>query len=270
MSAARAARLAAGLLGAEVAEARPLHGGDLSEVVRLRMADGRRAVAKTGATARAEAEMLEAIAAAGAPAPAVLAVAHDLLVLEDLGDETGLSGAWEALGRVLATLHADTGDAYGWPRDHAFGPVAIPNAATDTWPAFWAERRLLPSVPHLPAPLARRVEMLAARLPDLLPERPPAALLHGDLWTGNVMARGARLLGLIDPACYRGHAEVDLAMLHLFGRPGPAFHVAYGQPEPGEDTRRPIYTLWPALVHLRLFGPGYRGLVERCLDAARG
>ncbi len=272
MSAASAVHRAAALLGAEVAEARPLHGGDLSEVVRLRLADGRSAVAKsvarTGPTARAEAEMLEAIAAAGAPAPAVLAVDDDVLVMEDLGDETGLSDAWGALGAALATLHADTGDAYGWPRDHAFGPVAIPNAPADSWPDFWAERRLLPAVPHLPAPLSRRVEMLAARLPDLLPERPPAALLHGDLWTGNVMARGTRLLGLIDPACYRGHAEVDLAMLHLFGQPGPAFRDAYGPPEPGEQARRPVYTLWPALVHLRLFGSSYRGLVEGCLDAA--
>ena len=72
---------------------------------------------------------------------------------------------------------------------------------------------------------------------------------------------------LIDPACYHGHAEVDLAMLSLFGTPGPMFRETYGPSEPGLEARRPVYQLWPALVHLRLFGSGYQGLVERLLDA---
>jgi fructosamine-3-kinase len=215
----------------------------------------------------AEAEMLKAIARAGAPAPAVLAIDDDLLVMEDLGDDTGLSRAWADLGASLRRLHANVGDGYGWHRDHAFGNVAIPNAPADPWPAFWAERRLLPALSHLPAALARRIEGLAARLPDLLPAAPPPALLHGDLWSGNVVANGSRVAGLIDPACYRGHAEVDLAMLALFARPCAEFRHAYGPPEPGATERLPVYQLWPALVHLRLFGGGYRRLVERCLDA---
>ena len=76
------------------------------------------------------------------------------------------------------------------------------------------------------------------------------------------------MTGLIDPACYWGHAEVDLAMLDLFGRPGPGFREAYGAPEPGEAERAPLYKLWPALVHLRLFGRSYRGMVEGFLEAA--
>jgi len=82
------------------------------------------------------------------------------------------------------------------------------------------------------------------------------------------MAAGGRVAGLIDPACYWGHAEADLAMLTLFGRPGPAFWDAYGPTEPGLEARRPIYQMWPALVHLRLFGGTYRGLVERLLEEA--
>ena len=118
---------------------------------------------------------------------------------------------------------------------------------------------------EIPADLARRMERLCDRLGDLLPPAPRPALLHVDLWSGNVMAREGRVLGLIDPACYHGHAEVDLAMLRLFGSPGPDFWEAYGEAEPGLAERQPIYQLWPALVHLRLFGLGYRGLVERLL-----
>jgi fructosamine-3-kinase len=115
--------------------------------------------------------------------------------------------------------------------------------------------------------LARRVEALATDLPNRLPARPTPALLHGDLWGGNMLVTGDRVCGLIDPACYHGHTEVDLAMLGLFDQPDAAFYEAYGLLEPGHDERTAIYRLWPALVHLRLFGVGYRPMVERLLQA---
>jgi fructosamine-3-kinase len=259
------AEKAARLLDAPVAQARRLHGGDLSEVALLRLADGRSVVAKAGPRLRAEAAMLAAIRAAGAPAPAVLAVSDAVLVMQALAED-GRPG-WADLGRAVRTLHNATGAQYGWAADHGFGPVVIPNAPLADWPTFWAERRLLAGVETLPVDLARRLEALAARAPALLPARPPARLLHGDLWAGNVLFASGRVSGLIDPACYYGHAEVDLAMLTLFGAPGAGFAEAYGALEPGWRARRAVYQLWPALVHLRLFGGGYRGMVARLLDA---
>jgi hypothetical protein len=57
------------------------------------------------------------------------------------------------------------------------------------------------------------------------------------------------------------------SMLGLFDQPDAAFYEAYGLLEPGHDERTAIYRLWPALVHLRLFGAGYRPMVERLLQA---
>jgi len=259
------ARRVAAALGAPVTREAPLGGGDLGEVRRVTLDDGRTVVAKVGTGLRREARMLAALRAAGAPTPGVLHEDDDVLVLEAVANDGALdAAAWGDLGTVLAHLHADVGTAYGWDEDAAFGTLSVPNAPTDTWPTFWAERRLLPHVAALPPDLAARVERLAADLPARLPERPPAALLHGDLWTGNVLTAGGRVTALIDPAAYRGHGEVDLAMLHLFGRPAPALDAAYGTP-PDAAERRPVYQLGPALVHLRLFGTGYRGLVERLL-----
>lgn len=261
-------QIGAALLGGALRRAERLSGGDLSQIAHITLADGREAIVKTGPAPKTEAAMLGAIAASGAPAPAVLAVSDEALALEALPAGGRLSQAWASLGSALATLHGTRGERYGWREDYAFGPVAIENGWMDDWPLFWAERRLMAHLPFLPSALARRVEALAADLPNRLPARPAPALLHGDLWGGNVLVDGERVSGLIDPACYYGHGEVDLGMLTLFDRPGAAFYEAYGPLEPGHEERLIIYRLWPALVHLRLFGSGYREMVERLLSAA--
>jgi len=267
MMAERIAEEGARLLGEGLEDWRALAGGDLSQVVRARLSSGREVIVKTGPAPRVEAEMLRAIRAAGTPAPEVLGASDRVLALEALDDAGGLRGAgWEALGAAVRQMHGATGDAYGWAGDYAFGAVAIRNAPCDDWPEFWAERRLLAEAAALPSALAHRLERLARALPERLPARPPPALLHGDLWVGNVLAGpGGRLSGLIDPASYYGHGEVDLAMLHLFGSPGAGFAAGYGVAEPGEAERRAIYQLWPAIVHVRLFGVGYHGMLDRLL-----
>lgn len=257
---------AATLLGESVAQTRALSGGDLSQVVAVTMASNRRVVVKTGPAPRVEAAMLQALRAAGAPAPEVLAVSDRILVLEELAERGGLGpSGWRALGAALRDLHGAASAGYGWEVDYAFGPVPIRNAPCETWPGFWAERRLLSGISGLPAVFAHRLESLARDLPGRLPATPRPGLLHGDLWTGNLVACDGALSGLIDPACYHGHGEVDLAMLHLFGVPPAAFYDSYGALSPGWEERRAIYTLWPAIVHVRLFGAGYHGLLDRLL-----
>lgn len=261
------AEMAAALLDDMLEDSRPLHGGDLSRVVRLRMLSGREAVVKNGPAPMVEAGMLRAIRAVGVAAPEVLACSPEVLVLELLPEYGALDGqGWADLGSALRQLHSAEGPYFGWVEDYAFGQLAIPNARLPDWPAFWAERRLSPALPELPPGLAVRLKNLMRDLPNRLPARPPASLLHGDLWTGNLLADRGRLSGLIDPACYYGHGEVDLAMLNLFGSTGAGFIEAYGNLEPGWEERRAIYQLWPALVHFRLFGSGYRSMVSGLLD----
>ncbi len=262
------ARAGAALLGGELRRTHSLAGGCLSQIEHIYLTDGREAIVKSGPAPQTEAAMLKAIAASGAPAPAVLAVSGEVLVLEVVPAGGSLSGAWADLGSVAARLHSAKGQSYGWPEDYAFGPVSIANGWANSWPLFWAERRLLPHCGHIAPAVARRVEALAADLPNRLPAHPSPALLHGDLWGGNVLAANGRVSALIDPACYYGHAEVDIAMLELFDSPSPSFFEAYGALEPGYRERLVIYRLWAALVHLRLFGDTYRPLVLRLLAEA--
>lgn len=244
----------------------PLASGSLSEVLLVRWPDGRRSAAKSSPAPRVEAGMLRALAAAGAPAPEVEAVRDGLLLLEFVENDGVFDDrAWADAGARLRALHGCTGSGYGWNADYAFGKVPLDNRQCPDWPEFWAEQRLLPTARLVGRQWSDRVERLAARIDDLLPARPPPALLHGDLWSGNLLVRDGKLAALIDPACYFGDAEVDLAMLHLFGSPGEALQQLYGPLEPGWRERRPLYQLFPALVHLALFGSGYASMVDRLL-----
>ena len=260
------AQRGAALLGGTLASASAIGGGSLSQIVRIQLTDGREAIVKTGPAPVEEAAMLFMMAKAGVPVPAMLGADGAILVLSVVENNGSLSCAWADLGRVLKTLHAAHGQGYGWWADYAFGSVAIVNTPSDDWPSFWAEHRLLANVRHVDRDIARRLHALAKDLPNRLPQHPAPSLLHGDLWGGNVLVSGNSISALIDPACYYGDGLVDVAMLQMFDSPPPAFFDAYGNEEAG-DERLMIYRLWPALVHLRLFGAGYGSLVRSLLDA---
>jgi fructosamine-3-kinase len=262
------AEAAARLLGQPVVAERRLSGGDLSSVFHLTLADGSVCIAKQADAALAEAGMLRAISATGARVPAVRAADAGWLLMDAVDHDGRLDSAWPDLARNLGLLHATDGGRYGWPADHGFGCVRIENGWSEDWPDFWGNRRLRCHLPHIGRDLGRRIERLADRLDDLLPRRPRAALLHGDLWGGNVLTAGGSVAALIDPACYYGDREVDVAMLTLFDRP-PATFLDTLALDPGWRARQPLYRLWPLLVHLRLFGDSYAESVGQALSALR-
>lgn len=253
----------------------PLGGGDIAAVYRL-ATDRGEVVVKADDAARlaGEAEGLRALAAAnsGLVVPAVLAEGDGFLVMEALSDGTRRRAGEAALGEGLRRLHAVTGETHGWPRDNACGRTPQPNAPLADGRAFQRERRLLPLVNAcharglLDARLRARLEVIAQGLEAWLPDA-PACLVHGDLWSGNVLftPQGP---AIIDPAVYRHYPEVDLAMLTLFGAPGEAFFEAYWNgPVPDDWPRREtLFQLYPLLNHLLLFGGGYHGAVERAVS----
>ncbi len=252
----------------------PLGGGDIAAVYRL-ATDAGDVVVKSDDPIRlaGEAEGLQALAAAnsGLVVPEVLGQQGEWLVLEALEMAPRRRRDEAALGQGLRRLHAVTGEAHGWPRDNACGRTPQPNAPLSDGRAFQRERRLLPLVDAcytrglMDQRLRTRLEAIARGLEAWLPDA-PASLVHGDLWSGNVLftARGP---AIIDPAVYRHYPEVDLAMLTLFGAPGDAFLEAYWNGSTPADwpRRQTLFQLYPLLNHLLLFGGGYRQSVERAV-----
>lgn len=261
------ARRVAALTGIAEDRLERLAGGDLSEALLIRRADGRCSVAKRDPGSGAEAAMLRAIAAAGVPAPLVEGEHEGVMLLEHIPNDRVFSpAAWADIGRALRRLHDRHGEQFGWPADYQIGTVALDNRERRDWPGFWAEQRLAATAAVLDRPWRERIGRVAGLARALAPEAPAPSLLHGDLWSGNILVSQGRMAALIDPACYHGDCEVDLAMLTLFDTPGETFWTAYGPLQPGWEERRPLYQLFPALVHMRLFGDTYAGMVDRLLS----
>lgn len=271
------AKRAEELLGTSVVATAPVAGGDIATATRLRLSDGTTALMKTLPHAPAdfftdEADGLRWLAAApgGVGVPEVLGADHECLILRWVEPGKNSADAAATFGAELAATHAAGAEGFGAVRDGYIGRLPMPNRTASTWAEFYAVRRVLPYLKlardrgHASAEEAARIEQVVARLPDLLPEEPPARL-HGDLWTGNVLWGLDGRVWLIDPAAYGGHREVDLAMLALFGLPHlqrvlDAYVDAAAGSWPladGWEERVALHQIFPLLVHACHFGAGY-------------
>jgi fructosamine-3-kinase len=267
----------------DVRDARRVPGGDINAAWAVELADGRRAFVKTRPDApageyAAEAASLAWLAEAGVRVPRVLAQDPTFLVLEWIEPGRLDAAGEEALGRALAALHRAGADAFGAPWSLHLGAVVLPKEPRADWPAFYVEQRLRPVVAMardrgaLSAAGVRAVESVCDRMAELAGPPEPPARLHGDLWSGNVLAGADGGPWLIDPAAYGGHREVDLAMLALFGTPSPRTLAAYDEAYPradGHAERVSLYQLLPLLVHAVLFGGGYGDSVARAAQRYR-
>ncbi len=273
-------------LPAGVRDVRPVGGGDINEAFRVVLADGQEAFVKTRADAapgeyEEEARGLEWLSqAGGVRTPAVVEIGEDYLVLEWIERGSLDAEGAEELGRGLALTHTAGAEAFGAPPgaggSAGFGSLRLSNEATEDWPTFYAERRLRPLAAMtrergaLSGAGVEAVERVCDGMSALVGPAEAPSRLHGDLWSGNVMAGADGRPWLIDPSAYGGHREVDLAMLRLFGAPSSRVFDAYGEVAPlagGWEERVELYQLLPLLVHALLFGGSYCGAAER---VARG
>jgi protein-ribulosamine 3-kinase len=199
---------------------------------------------------------------------------YQYLLLEYVASGFRKDDYWSQFGEQLACLHQITQVEFGLEHDNYIGSLAQINAISKDWIQFFIEKRLQVQIDlalkeHLlPTNVISKFEKLFARMPDLLiPEQP--SLLHGDLWSGNLMTTSNGMPCLIDPAIYFGHREVDLAMTRLFGGFDnsymDSYHATY-PPASGFKERLEIYKLYPLLVHVNLFGKSYLSQVVSILD----
>jgi fructosamine-3-kinase len=215
-------------------------------------------IVKSGPGCPDEAEGLRLLAQieGAPPVPAVVQAEADLLVTSAVATAARTAAHDESLGRSLAHLHAARHEVWGGGSSW-IGACPVDPVVTVDGPAFYGAR-----LTQLAARcgLESAIEPVRARLNELLPAGGPA-LLHGDLWWGNVLWGEDGRAWLIDPSSHGGHPEEDLAMLALFGVIPERLRRAYAEVLPSEpdwQERIGLFQLIPLLVHTILFGGAYR------------
>ena len=189
------------------------------------------------------------------------------LILEYIAPRRNID--WSLFGSKLAYLHQNSNDYFGLDHDNYIGSLKQKNTNKKTWAEFYEQVRIMPLVRRsfdlslLDENEVRMAENFCKKLPDLLPVENPS-LIHGDLWSGNLISDREGEPVLIDPAVYYGFREMDLAMLNLFGSVPSKSIEEYENVFPlckGWEKRTDINQLYPLLVHLILFGNSYKNSV---------
>src|SRR5690606_36504268 len=207
---------------------RPLSGGCIADVYRVDFASGDPLVAKagdgSGPSLTIEAFMLRYLREhSSLPVPEVVYDSDTLLLMTFLpGDSHFNARAQAHAAELIAALHEVRGEAFGFERDTLIGSLRQPNPPAQRWLPCFREQRLLymtqvaVEAGQLSPEIARRLERFAADLERWLIEPPYPALIHGDLWTTNILAQDGRITGFLDPAIYYAHPEIELAFSTLF------------------------------------------------------
>lgn len=182
---------------------------------------------------------------------------------------------WEDFGHSLANLHRITQDDFGSDESNYITTIRQHNTPHLSWSEFYREERLLPLVKRavkkglMEASDISLFEKLFDQLDNIFPNEAPS-LIHGDLWSGNIMSNIDGNPVIIDPSVSYSHREMDLAMTTLFGGFSDEMYSSYHNSFPlerGWRSRLEICQLYPLLVHVLLFGGGY---IQKVREIVRG
>ncbi|XP_061472451.1 fructosamine-3-kinase [Rhineura floridana] len=168
-------------------------------------------------------------------------------------------------GAVMAEPHYV--DKFGFHAVTCCGYIAQVNEWQSDWPTFFICYRLQAQMDLIERDYGdREARELWSQLKPKIPEmfcdlEIIPALIHGDLWAGNVAEDDSGPI-LFDPACFYGHSEFELAIAMMFGGFSSSFFSAYHSKipkAPGFEKRSKLYQLFNYINHWNHFGIGYRG-----------
>ncbi len=198
---------------------------------------------------------------------------QNFLLMEYIDSGNYFQGYWDKLAEGLAELHMNTKAFYGLEDDNFIASLPQKNEPNESWTSFFIYNRLDPLIGRayyeqlISKEFLVRFQGIYTKLEGFFPTEKPA-LLHGDLWSGNILRTSEGMPALIDPAVYYGQREVDLAFSKLFGGFDQKFYEAYDAVYPlasGFEERVSVYNLYPLLVHLNLFGKAYLPGIEKAI-----
>lgn len=171
------------------------------------------------------------------------------------------------LARHLAELHQHRRNTYG---------SALEDNGRENWIDIFRpmmQREYEHVRQQLPSRVRWIVDDIVRHLEHLLPEHGKPSLIHGDLWSTNILVDDSnpdrpRIRAFIDTGATYCNPEYELAYLSIFKTVDQPFFEAYQQHHrihSGFERRCRIYWLNTMLLHVRMFGPQY---LRVCCDLA--
>lgn len=274
------------LYGSEtrIAQTDRLAGGSINKAYGLHLTNGAHIFMKANAKENADFFTAESVGISAIRLTNTIGTSKILCTGTDAGEQVGYSflleeyaeskgkieSYWTTLAHELAAMHkADAssfvrGGIFGFTQDDFIGATPQINEPRRLWIDFFRDCRLVPQFNRashcFDNAVKAKITMLLGNLEKYLAEPEKSSLLHGDLWSGNVLCGADGKAMLIDPAVYVGNREADIAMTQLFGGFPEEFYNAYNEAYPldsGYEQRRDLYNLYHLLNHLNLFGETY-------------
>lgn len=209
----------------------------------------------------------------GPKIPKVYLVKDNFYLMEFIPPQGKTKPKITQFAHQLASMHQESSDKFGFEFDNFIGDAHQKNSWETDGFTFFGNHRLryqaLIGVKSglLSTNLFAQIERIINQLPNLIPKQDPS-LIHGDLWSGNILFDLDGNGVLIDPSTHFGWAEADLAMSILFGGLPDSFYFTYEEHNPvvkGWRDRADIYNLYHLLNHLNLFGGGYLNSITNIL-----
>lgn len=197
--------------------------------------------------------------------PEVISFGKEKLELERVFRHKPNEELMRKLGFGLAELHTKKFENYGFEEHNFIGMNIQRNELSTNWGEFFYNNRLYYQVSLITTATIRKefeaiLQTKRIAIINFLNDNcEHPSLVHGDLWSGNVMF-DKKNAWLIDPSSYFADREVDIAMTELFLGFSEEFYKAYNEIYPlneNYEKKKFIYNLYHNLNHYNLFGHSY-------------
>ena len=171
------------------------------------------------------------------------------------------------LGKGLGEMHLKSAESnpkmFGYPIEGFIGTTDQKKGWENNWIDCFLNLRIIPQLLILKSTFIdkKTINIVQEKIKsELLNHKPINALVHGDLWSGNVGIEKSGKGIIYDPASWWADNEVDIAMTKLFGGFGEEFYDEYHKIFPikkGFEKRIIIYNFYHILNHANMFGGAY-------------
>ncbi len=176
----------------------------------------------------------------------------------------------------VVKIHSISNDQYGFHFNTQIGGLEQINDFENNWIDFYTNKRLNPIFElankknNMGSFVNEKINLILKNIKNFIPDSPPALLLHGDMWEGNILFKKNKFVGFIDPGSFFGHNEMEIAYLRWFN---PSFIDSKFLEKYNKFIKlnkeyidyEPIYQLYYSLCNVALWDKSYIEDTKRLL-----